>query len=62
MDLKATTRQDKPADRMARAGMAICFLVTSGILIATLAAAKSADEDNNGAPGVASLLKQLPRL
>jgi hypothetical protein len=62
MDLKAITRQDKPADRLARAGMAICFLVTSGILLATLAAAKSAEQANNGAPGMAPLLKQLPRL
>lgn len=41
MDLEAATNQNARADRLTRAGMAVCFLVTGAILLATLTVAKS---------------------
>jgi hypothetical protein len=40
MDLEAATNQNARADRLTRAGMAVCFLVTGAILLATLTVAK----------------------
>ena len=39
MDLKAASYQNARADRLTWVGMAVCFLVTGAILLATLAVA-----------------------
>jgi hypothetical protein len=37
MDLKAVSDQNAKADRLTRAGMVFCFLLTGGILLGMLA-------------------------
>lgn len=37
MDLEAASDQNSTADRLTRAGMAVCFLATGALLIWTLA-------------------------
>ena len=39
MDLKAASDQNLRADRLTSVGMAVCFLVTGAVLLATLAVA-----------------------
>lgn len=43
MDLKAGTYQNARADRLTWAGMAVCFVATSAILLVTLAVANPVD-------------------
>ena len=43
MDLKAASDQNLWADRLTSVGMAVCFLVTGAVLLATLAVAQAAN-------------------
>jgi len=40
MDLKAAHDRNARADKLTRLSMAVCFLVSSGVLLGTLALAK----------------------
>lgn len=44
MDLKAASDQNSTVDRLTRAGMAICFLASSGLLIGALVFNKLHDD------------------
>lgn len=44
MDLKAASDQNSTVDRLTRAGMAICFLATGGLLVGALVFNKLHDD------------------
>ena len=60
MDLKAASDQNLRADRLTSVGMAVCFLVTGAVLLATLAVAHPIERQTDMPLAGSSLSQVVP--